>query len=171
MKPRVAAKSEGGLFRAWCGGAMAVMVAAALLLSSCGGAGGQQGGDEGGTEEKARPGEEAGQTRPAERVTVEELTNNPSEYYGQSVTVNGQVTEVVEPGAFRIDKDGEQLLVVALKQVPNVNEGDSIRATGEVRKFKIEEVRQKADRGIDDEYFGDFKGDPAVLARSAEVIS
>ena len=149
---------------------MALMVAAALLLTACGTQGGQQDG-ESGAKGQAKAGQEAGQTRPAERVTVEELTNKPSEYYGQTVTVSGQVVEVVEPGAFRIDSDGDQLLVVALKQLPNVSGGDSIRATGEVRKFKIEEVRQKADRGIDDEYFGDFEGDPAVLARSAVVTS
>ncbi len=149
---------------------MALMVAAALLLTSCGTQGGQQD-RESGAEGQAKAGQEAGQTRPAERVTVEELTNKPSEYYSQTVTVSGQVVEVVEPGAFRIDSDGDQLLVDALKQLPNVSEGDSMRATGEVRKFKIEEVRQKADRGIDDEYLGDFEGDPAVLARSAVVTS
>ncbi len=170
MKPRAVAKSGDRLLEAWSGGAMALMVAAALLLTSCGTQGGQQDG-ESGAEGQAKAGQEAGQTRPAEGVTVEELTNKPSEYYGQTVTVSGQVVEVVEPGAFRIDSDGDQLLVVALKQLPNVSEGDSIRATGEVRKFKIEEVRQKADRGIDDEYFGDFEGDPAVLARSAVVTS
>ena len=171
MKPRATAKSDGGLFRAWGGAAMALMVATALLLASCGSQGGQQGSGDGGAEEKEKAGEEAGQTRSTERVTVQELTNNPSEFYGQSVTVSGQVVEAVEPGVFRIDSEGDQLLVVALKQVPNVNEGDTVRATGEVRKFKIEEVRQKVDRGIDDEYFGDYKGDPAVLAYSAEVIS
>ncbi len=171
MKPKVTAKGDRNLFRAWSGTATALMVATALLLSSCGSQGGQQGSGEGGAEEKAKAGQEAGQTRPAERVTVEELTNNPGEYYGQRVTVSGQVVEAVEPGAFRIDSEGDQLLVVALKQVPNVNEGDRVRATGEVRQFKIEEVRQKADRGIDDEYFGDYKGDPAVLAYSAEVTS
>ncbi len=46
-----------------------------------------------------------------------------------------------------------------------------MRATGEVRQFKIEEVHNGVDYGIDDEYFGDFEGDPAVLARSFEVIS
>ncbi len=157
MKPRAVAKSGDRLLRAWSVGVMALMIAAALLLASCGTQGGQQD-SEGGVEGKAKAGEEAGQSRPAERVTVEELTNNPSEFYGESVTVSGQVVEAVEPGAFRIDSGGDQLLVVGVQQLPEimegevkeVNEGDRVRATGEVRQFKIEEVRQEVDRGIDD---------------------
>ncbi len=175
MKPRAVTKCGDRLLRAWSGGVMTLMIAAALLLASCGTQEAQQGGAEG----KAKAGEEAGQTRPAERVTVEELTANPSEFYGESVTVSGQVIEAVEPSAFRIDSGGDQLLVVGVQQLPKimegeveeVNEGDRVRVTGEVRQFKIEEVRQEVDRGIDDEYFGDFKGDPAVLASSAEVTS
>ncbi len=178
MKPRAVAKSSDRLLRSWSGGAMALMVATALLLSSCGSEGGQQGG-EGGAEGKAKAGEEAGQTRSAERVTVEELTNNPSEFYGDRVTVSGQVVEAVEPNAFRIDSGGDQLLVVGVQQLPKitegevkqVNEGDRVRVTGEVRQFRIEEIRQEVDHGIDDEYFDDFEGDPALLASSAEVTS
>lgn len=178
MKPGIAAKRGAHLLRMWSAGVMAMMTAAALLLASCGSEGGQQGG-EGGAEGEAKAGEEAGQTRPAERVTVEELTADPGEFYGESVTVSGQVVEAVEPNAFRIDSGGDQLLIVGVQQLPKimegevkeVNEGDRVRVTGEVRQFKIEEVRQEVDHGIDDEYFGDFKGDPAVLARSAKVIS
>lgn len=87
--------------------------------------------------------------------------------------------EAVEPGAFRIEGDDEELLVVGVQQLPKiaegdvkeVNEGDRIRVTGQVREFKVEEVRQEVDRGIDDEYFGDFEGDPAILASSVEVMS
>ncbi len=169
MKPR-APKSSDRLLRSWSGGVMAMIVTAALLLASCGSEGGQQGGE---------AGEEAGQTRPAGRVTVEELTNNPSEFYGESVTVSGEVMEAVEPGAFRIEGDDEELLVAGVQQLPKivegevkeVNEGDRVRVTGEVRPFKIEEIQQEVDYGIDNEYFGDFEGDPAVLARSVEVIS
>ena len=164
MTPKVMARSSDGLFRMWGGGVIVLLVAAALLLASCGTEVGQQGGD-GSPEGKAKVGEEAGQTRPAERVTIEELTDNPSEFYGESVTVNGEVIEEVEPGAFRIEGDDGELLVVGVQQlqkiakggVKEVDEGDHVRATGEVRRFKIEEVQKEVDYGIDNEYFGDFK--------------
>jgi hypothetical protein len=191
MRRKAVARSDGGLFRArGCGlrggGLLTLMVAVAtLLLASCGAEEGQQGGDEdaGGkakTGEKAgQQGPEAGLTRPAERVTVEELTSNPSEFYGDTVTVSGEVIEAVEPGAFRIENDGTRLLVVGVEQIPKivngdtkaVNEGDLIKATGEVRQFKKEEIQKNVDYGIDDEYFGDYKGDPAVLAYSVAVLS
>jgi len=178
MKPTVTARNGGGIFRVWGGLVSAPLIAASLLLASCGTEEGKQGGD-GSPEGRTNAGEEAGQTRPAERVTIEELTDNPSEFYGESVTVNGEVIEEVEPGAFRIEGDDGELLVVGVQQlqkiakggVKEVDEGDRVRATGEVRQFKIEEVRKEVDYGIDNEYFGDFKGDPAVLANSFEVIS
>ncbi len=178
MTPKVMARSGDGLYKVWGGRVIALLVAAALLLASCGPEEGQRG-NEGGAEEKAKAGEEAGQTRPAERVTIEEVTENPSEFYGESVTVNGEVIEAVDPNAFRIEGDDGELLVVGVQQlekiakggVKEINEGDHIRATGEVRQFKIEEVQKDVDYGIDNEYFGDYKGDPAVLASSFEVIS
>jgi hypothetical protein len=154
-------------------------------LASCVAEEGQQGDGED-VKGKAKAGEGAGQqgpeaglTRPAERVTVEELTANSGEFYGDSVTVSGEVIEAVQPGAFRIEKDGTRLLVVGVEQIPKivdgetkaVNEGDLIKATGEVRRFKKEEIQKNVDHGIDDEYFGDYEGDPAVLAYSVRVIS
>lgn len=185
MKPRAVARSEDGLLRARGGIAFVLAVAIALLLASCGAEEGQQGdgGDAGGkakaAEETGEQGPEAGLTRPAERVTVEELTANPSEFYGDRVTVSGKVIEAVEPGAFRIENDGTRLLVVGVEQIPEivdgdtkaVNEGDFIKVNGEVREFKKEEIQKDVDYGIDDEYFGDYEGDPAVLAYSVKVIS
>jgi hypothetical protein len=165
--------------------AFVLAVATALLLASCGAEAGQQGdgGDAGGEakagEKAGEQGPEAGQTRPAERVTVEELTANPSEFYGDRVAVRGEVIEAVEPGAFRIENDGSRLLVVGVEQISQivdgdtkaVNEGDLIKVNGEVREFEKEEIQQEVDYGIDDEYFGDYEGDPAVLAYSVRVIS
>ena len=86
MKPQVTARNGDGPFQMWGGWVIALLIAAVLLLATCGTEEGQQGSD-GSPEGKAKAGEEAGQTRPAERVTIEELTDNPSEFYGESVTV------------------------------------------------------------------------------------
>lgn len=188
MRPGTVARSDGGIFRARGGAAFALTVVltitTALLLASCGAEEGRQGGGDG--KEKAKAGEEgteqgpeAGLTRPAERVTVQELAANPSEFYGATVTVSGKVVEAVEPTVFRIERDGTRLLVVGVEQISEivsgdtkaVNEGDLIKATGEVRQFKKEEIQKDVDYGIDDGYFGDYEGDPAVLANSVEVIS
>ena len=189
MKSRAIARSEDGLFcaRSSVTSALAFVlaVATALLLASCGAEEGQQGdgGDAGGKtkvgEEGGQQGPEEGVTRPAERVTVEELKANPSEFYGDRVTVSGKVIEAVEPGAFRIENDGTRLLVVGVEQISEivsggakaVNEGDLTKVNGEVHEFKKEEIQKDVDYGIDDEYFGDYEGDPAVLAYSVKVIS
>lgn len=190
MKPKALAKIEHEPFRArggmFLGLVFILAVACAVLLSSCGAGSeedqGLEGGDDGGTTEIQKgegQGPEAGQTRPAERVTVEELAANPGEFYGDRVVVRGRVIESVEPGVFRIENDGVRLLVVSVEQIPQivtgdtkaVNVGDVIRVNGEVREFSKEEIEKDVDYGIDEEYFGDYGGDPAVLAYSVEVTS
>lgn len=163
--------------RVWHAGALVMVVVAALLFAACGGGGGG---------EQARQGEEEAQqkqttTPQAQGVTVEEITSDPEKFYGKRVMVSGQVTEMVEPpNAFAIGGGefvgDDRLLVVGAQQlerlqrhVKNVNEGDLVQVTGEVRQFSIEEVQQDVDYGIDDEYFGDYEGDPAVLATSVVV--
>ncbi len=184
MGQTAVARSDGGLFRGR-GSLLALLFAVtSVLLASCGAEEGKQGGENDGGKAEAgekagQKGPEAGVTRPAERVTVEELSSNPSEFYGDTVTVSGKVIEAVEPGAFRIENDGTRLLVVGVEQISKivngdtkaVNEGDRIRATGKVRQFEKEEIRKKVDYGIDNEYFGDYEGDPAVLAYSVKVIA
>jgi len=184
MRCKAVARSDDGPFRARGGAAFALAfvlaVAAALLLASCGvGEGQQDGGDAEGEAKAGEQGPEAGRTRPAERVTVQELADNPSEFYGATVTVSGKVIEAVDPGAVRIERDGTRLLVMGVEQIPQivagdtkaVDEGDLIKATGKVRQFEKEEIQKDVDYGIDDEYFGDYEGDPALLAYSVEVIS
>lgn len=163
--------------------AFVLTVATAVLLASCATDGSQRDGNgdvgEKGRDDTRQQGPETGRTRPAERVTVEELTANPSGYYGERVAVSGKVIEVVEPGAFRLEKEGAQLLVAGVEQIPQivtgdtkaVTKGDTIKVNGEVREFEKEELQKKVDYGIDEQYFGDYEGDPAVLAYSVEVMS
>lgn len=176
MKPATVAENVESLFRIWTIGVMSVIVAA-LLLASCGTEGGQQG-NQGATQGTTTLGGKPEPPGPPQGARIQEIANNPKEFYGEQATITGRVTEAVEPNAFRVGSGGDQLLVVGAQQLPRiakgeekeVNEGDYVRVTGLVRQFKIEEVRKEVDRGIDDEYFGDFQGDPAVLATSVEVI-
>ena len=177
MRPTAVANSVQSLFRIWTIGVMTGMVAA-LVLASCGTEGAQQG-NQGAQEETTTLAEKPEPPGPPQGARIQEIANNPEEFYGERVTVTGRVTEAVEPNTFRVGSGGEQLLVVGAQQLSRiakgerkeVNEGDYVRATGEVRQFNLEEVQQDVDYGIDDEYFGDYEGDPAVLAYSVKVIS
>ncbi len=176
MRPTAVAKSVQSLYRIWTIGVMIGMVAT-LVLASCGTAEVGQQGNQDAKETTTTRGEKPEPPGPPQGARIQEIANNPEEFYGERVTVTGRVTEAVEPNTFRVGSGGEQLLVVGAQQLSRiakgerkeVNEGDYVRATGEVQQFKIEEVRNEVDYGIDNEYFGDFEGDPAVLASSFEV--
>ena len=161
MNLRAVTQGMGALLGGWAFGAMGVLVAA-LLLASCGTEGDQQG--RGAEEEKAE------RTAPAQKATVEEIKTNPKKFYGKSVTVSGQITEAVQPNAFRIGSGGNRLLVVGTRSLEEkVDEGDRVRVAGTVRRFKLDELRKDVDYGIDDEYFSRFEGDPAIYTYLVEA--
>lgn len=88
--------------RSWTGiGALFLMFAAATLLASCGEDQSQQGGGE----ETAPSGEEAESAGQAQAVSLADITDNPSEFYGKQVTISGLVTDELGPDSFAIGGD------------------------------------------------------------------
>lgn len=144
-----------------------VALLAALLTASCGG---QQ------QDEQA-----AGEDGPATLRTAAQLTEEPEEYYGEQVTVSGIVSERVGPNALAIGGDdtfgGDRLLVAGVQRLNTIVQGDAeeaqagdlVQATGTLREFEEGEIGNQVDYGIDNEYFGDYEGEPAVLATSVVV--
>ena len=81
-------------------------MAAALLLASCG----EEQGEQQQTQEE--DGESAG---PNVAVSISDITADPSEYYGERVTVSGLVTDELDSNSFAIGGDdlfGDQALPV-----------------------------------------------------------
>jgi len=161
----------------WFGAVPLALLAllAALLLASCG----QQEREEG--QAQAAGGDGSGQDSPASPMTVAQLTGQPEEHYGEEVTVSGIVSERVGPNAFAIGGDetfgGERLLVAGVQRLDTIvqgdaekaSEGDLVQVTGTFREFEEGEIGEQVDYGIDNEYFGDYEGEPAVLATSVVV--
>lgn len=114
MNPRAVTQGIGALLSGWAFGAMGVLVAA-LLLASCGTGGNEQGGA--GSREGAKTGQELERTFPPQEATVQEIKTNPENFYSKSVAVSGQITEAVQPNAFRIGSGGNQLLVVGTRSL------------------------------------------------------
>lgn len=165
MKPRVVTNSVEGLFRIWTVGALAVVVSAALLLASCE--------DLGIGDDRESP--VAGRRG----ATLQQIINEPEEFYGKKVTVAGEVAEVVNPSSmFTIGLVGPpEVVVVGTKRLPKimkgevteVHEGDLVRVSGTVRPFKIDKIQRDVDYKIDTEYVAGLMGGPAILARTVVV--
>ena len=159
---------------------MALMLAVALLLASCG----EQ--EEGAAEEPAAQeeaaaatGGEAESAGPAAGVVISDVTDNAQEYFGTTVTVSGEVNDLLTPNAFTIGGEDflgtDELLIVGAQQLPNIVEGvegevevgqdDIVQVTGEVHEFNVTEIEDEVGYALDDGVFGEFEGEPVVVAK------
>lgn len=141
---------------------MALLTAIALLLASCGeqqsGTGESGGSGQTSGEETVPSGEEAESAGQARAITVADLTDNPSEFYGQTVTVSGPIGRIVEPNVFvmvseqamdqsggdvNIDTLTEQGVLVAGGGDLNVSEGQSVQVTGQIQQFDVNQFEEE----------------------------
>ncbi len=166
---RVAENRAGGRgLGGWTLG-LALLAVVALILASCGQDQGSVGED----------GDSAGQ---AKGVSVADVTDNPGEFYGARITFSGLVTDVVGPNAVAIGGDqfvgGDRVLVVGARKLDRIAEGvpegvllkiqqqDLVQASGTLREFKLEEVENEVGYELDDNLFGDWEGEPVLVADS-----
>jgi hypothetical protein len=112
---------------------------------------------------------------PETGVTIEDVADEPERYVGQTVTVSGEVDEVVAPNAFTIGDDDE-LLVVIPRLGPAANpaaleEDDAVvRITGQVASLELPTFEELADADLDDALFEGLEGEPVLIARSVEQL-
>ena len=85
--------------------------------------------------------------------TLSDIADNPTAYIGRTVTVSGEVSEILNPVVFRINEDnlldiGDELLVVHTGEPALVGLTDDaeILVTGTVRNFVVAEIED--DLGI-----------------------
>ncbi|MEG3849955.1 hypothetical protein QT971_22235 [Microcoleus sp. herbarium19] len=78
-----------------------------------------------------------------------EITTKPSQYYGKTLAVTGEVENITSPNAFTLDEDrlfgGQDLLVLHTKPTPRVNEGEKVAVTGVLRPFIVAELERDYD--------------------------
>lgn len=119
------------------------------------------------------PGTATGDTMGDNIIGLDEIEDNPDQYIGQTVTVNGEVTENLGGNAFSIDQGnilnlGEDMLMVLGPgaEAPTTLEDDTqIQVTGEVQYFSAPTFEQ--DYGIvfdDPTLFSPYENQPAIVA-------
>ena len=115
-------------------------------------------------------------------VTVSEIADAPATYIDRTVTVGGEVEQVIGPRAFMIGGDefigGDELLVVSANNLPTVADrpagetlaaNDLIQVTGPVRRFDLADFEEEIGFDLDDAAFGAYAGQPAIIARSVDL--
>lgn len=106
-------------------------------------------------------------------VPAEEVSESPSEYLGQTITMRGEVAETDRyENSFLIDDDrffgGENILVLNATGSPIQLPAEDIQVqvTGEVRQFTLADIEREFGWGLDTEYYAEFENQPAIVARS-----
>lgn len=115
-------------------------------------------------------------------ATVSDITDNPEEYLGETVTVSGEVDDAIGPRAFTIGGQefygGDTLLVVSANPLPTIADrpadeavltDDVVQVTGPVRRFNLAEFESTIGADLDDALFTAYDGQPAVIARSVDL--
>ena len=105
-------------------------------------------------------------------VTLYDITDNTEEFYGSTVTVSGEVNEVLGPRSFTIGGEefgGEELLVVSSVPRPDPEEGDVVQVTGEVQRFDVSSVERNIGFDLDGELLAPWESTPSIVADSASL--
>ena len=115
-------------------------------------------------------------------VTVDDITDNPARYLGQTVTTAGEVDEILGPRAFTIGGDDfigeDELLVVGANQLPAIQgrpgaeqlaENDVVTVRGTVRRFVLADVERDLGVDLEDNLFRDWADKPAIVAQQISV--
>ncbi|MCC6174991.1 MAG: hypothetical protein IT305_06775 [Chloroflexi bacterium] len=117
-------------------------------------------------------------------ITIDEIIDNPTAYYGQSVTIIGPVEEILGPRSFTIsDADplvSEDLPVVSShalmsgaegQRVASDYDGREVQVTGTVHQFNLAAFEDQLGVDLQDSEWTVWAGQPAIIATSITPTS
>jgi hypothetical protein len=96
------------------------------------------------------------------------LFQNPPQYIGDTVTVRGEVTELVGQHGMLLDPG---LVVVSETPLPDVfSPGTDVLVTGLVEWFDLSEAERITGADVDWDQYRRFAGRPSLIAASVERV-
>jgi hypothetical protein len=109
----------------------------------------------------------------AANVSLTEINRDWSKYDGKTVTVVGEVDELLGPRAFKLDEDSaleddDDILVLSPKSgaVADIDEhwlNNKVRVTGVVRRFETANIEREIDWDLDPRIEAEYEGKSLVL--------
>ena len=110
-----------------------------------------------------------------EQVELDEVTDNLDDYIGRQVTMEAEITEVIEPRAFVIGAGGvvgiggaEMLVMSATMPSIAVDEGQEVRVTGRVGRFDLEAFELAVGGQLDGTAYADWDDEAVLVLQSIE---
>lgn len=116
-------------------------------------------------------------------VNLGDITDNPEGYYGQLITLRGDVEKNLGTRGIIIEsKDSdEEVLVVSRDSLVGIGGGpgevlyhqnDDVIISGTVQEFKISDIQQELGIDLNNDDFAQFEGRPVVIADEiSEVLT
>ena len=128
------------------------------------------------TPAEAQAEERAEAEHPDSDDKIEKIAEEPATQYGQEVTLEGSIDEVLSDRAFRLEEHnalwGDKVLVL-LKEAPTqpLKEDTDARITGKVSKLVVAEVEKEIGWDLDEKIEVEYEEKPVVIAESLAQIS
>jgi hypothetical protein len=116
---------------------------------------------------------------PEPTTAVEKVAQNTDQLIGQTVTVSGEVEEILGPKTFQLEDDkifsGEKVLILnAVPATVPITEGKNVTVTGQVRKFVLADFEKdynlSNDLNVRKKLETEFEGKPAIIAQTTQVV-
>ena len=118
-------------------------------------------------------------------VTLEEIADEPDQWFGESVTADGDVGEVLGPRSFLLTERFTASDLLVINPVPlwkvgeqadgeplsegELSEDQLVRVTGEVVRFDIASAERRIGADLDEETLDAYVGTPAIIADSISL--
>lgn len=139
------------------------LVAASIVLPACSNT----------PTEEAEVMDESTELAEEDNVTTEEISDNLSDFLGETVTVRNEVDETVGEYAFFLEEGeffgGEEILVINASEEGLYlveGEGTDVQVTGEVRELIIADLETDYGIDLDPELFAEYETQPVIVAQS-----
>lgn len=116
-------------------------------------------------------------------ATMKNINANPGQYIGKTVTLEGEVEELLSNRAFILDGDGiigDEILVVSRKRLPMITRGgnririgdrDNLIVTGVVQRFVAAEIERDLGFELDQGLEMEFEGKNVLIVDRIESLS
>lgn len=129
------------------------------------------------------PNPDANTTTPAPQANtgsadLEDVAEDTEQLIGQTVTVEGEVEEIVGANAFRIEENelfgDDEVLVINAQPTVTIADDQNVRVTGKVRQFVVADLERDYDLNWDlevqQQLEAEYQDKPVIVAESTEVI-
>jgi hypothetical protein len=117
--------------------------------------------------------------------TLEVLLDDPTGFIGQTVVLQGQVTDVMAGQAFTVtDDDSHARILVVSAPTPNMRPdrwtgpwardwkpGDWVTLVGRVGTFRVTEYEEAYDVNVTHDFFHSWEGQVAIFAQLVDVVN